>query len=129
MIEELSKVCSDQAIAATLNRLGFKTGGGKTWRLHSVYNARYLHRLTNHRKANAWVTVEQATVELGVSQTVVRRLIRERVLPAKQVIELTPWIIERESLSLPEVQAAVQAVRSGRQLQIADPKQPEFPFK
>ena len=129
MIEELSKVCSDQAIAATLNRLGFKTGGGKTWRLHSVYSARYLHRLTNHRKANAWVTVEQAAIELGVSHTVVRRLIRERVLPAKQVIESTPWIIERESLSLSEVQAAVQAVRSGRQLQMADPLQPEFPFK
>jgi DNA invertase Pin-like site-specific DNA recombinase len=129
LIEELSKVCSDQSIAATLNRLGLKTGGAKSWRLHSVYNARYLHRLTNHRKANAWVTVEQATEELGVSHTVVRRLIRERVLPAKQVVESTPWIIERESLSLPEVQAAVLAVRSGRQLQIPDPSQPEFPFK
>ncbi len=30
LIEELSKVTSDQAIAATLNRLGMKTGGGKT---------------------------------------------------------------------------------------------------
>jgi DNA invertase Pin-like site-specific DNA recombinase len=129
LIEELSKVCSDQTIAATLNRLGFKTGGGKTWRLHSVHNARYLHRLTNHRKTNAWVTVEQATEELGVSHTVVRRLIRDRVLPAKQVVASTPWIIERESLSLSEVQAAAQAVRIGRQLQTADPLQPEFPFK
>lgn len=129
LIEELSKVCSDQTIAATLNRLGFKTGGGKTWRLHSVHNARYLHQLTNHRKTNAWVTVEQATEELGVSHTVVRRLIRDRVLPATQVATSTPWIIERESLSLSEVQAAVQAVRSGRQLQTADPSQPEFSFK
>ena len=30
LIEDLSKVCSDQTIAATLNRLGYKTGGGKT---------------------------------------------------------------------------------------------------
>ena len=50
LIEELSKVCSDQAIAAILNRLGYQTGGGLTWRIHSVYSARYYHRLKNHRK-------------------------------------------------------------------------------
>jgi hypothetical protein len=53
LIEELSKVCSDQTIAATLNRLSFKTGAGKTWRLHSVYNARYHHRLRNYRPEDA----------------------------------------------------------------------------
>jgi len=128
LIEELSKVCSDQAIAATLNRLGFKTGGRKTWRLHSVHNARYIHRLTNYRKENAWLTIEQAAQELGVSHTVVRRLIREGKLPAKQVVESTPWIIERESLMLPAVQSAVAAVQTGRQLRKPTPKQPEFPF-
>ncbi len=128
LIEELSKVTSDQAIAATLNRLGFKTGGGKTWRLHSVYNARYLHRLKNYRKENAWVTVEQASRELGVSHTVIRRLIREGTLPARQVVASTPWIIARESLTLEAVQAAVEAVRSGRQLPKRNPKQAEFPF-
>jgi len=129
LIEELSKVCSDQAIAATLNRLGFKTGAGKTWRIHSVYNARYIHRLTNHRKQNAWVTVEQAAVQLGVSHTVIRRLIREGVLPATQVVETTPWIITRDSLKLSAVQAAVEAVRNRRQLRKKDPRQAEFPFK
>jgi hypothetical protein len=129
LIEELSKVCSDQTIAATLNRLGFKTGGGKTWRLHSVHNARYLHRLKNYRKENAWVTIEQAAEELGVSHTVIRRLIRERTLPAKQVVASTPWIIARESLTISDVQNAVQAVRAGRQLPKADPKQAELPLE
>lgn len=129
LIEELSKVCSDQSIAATLNRLGFKTGGGKTWRLHSVHNARYIHRLKNYRKENAWVTVEQTSKELGVSHTVIRRLIREGTLPASQVVESTPWIIDCKSLTLGAVQTAVEAVRSGRQLPKRDPKQPEFPFK
>jgi len=128
LIEELSKVCSDQAIAATLNRLGFQTGGRKTWRLHSVHNARYLHRLTNYRKQDAWVTIEQASTELGVSHTVIRRLIREQVLPATQVVASTPWIIDRTSLDLPVVAAAVTAVKSGRQLPKQDPNQPEFPF-
>jgi hypothetical protein len=33
LIRELSKVCSDQTIAATLNRLGCRTGAGETWRV------------------------------------------------------------------------------------------------
>jgi excisionase family DNA binding protein len=120
---------SDQTIAATLNRLGLKTGAGKTWRLHSVHNARYIHRLKNHRKENAWTTVEQAAKELGVSHTVIRRLIREGTLPAQQVVESTPWIIAREALKLTPVQTAVAAVRNGRQLRKRDPKQADFPFE
>jgi len=129
LIEELSKVCSDQTIAATLNRVGFKTGAGKTWRLHSVHNARYIHKLKNHRKTNAWTTVEAASQELGVSHTVIRRLIREGALPATQVIETTPWIIARDSLILPAVTSAVEAVRTGRQLSPRNSQQAEFPFK
>lgn len=129
LIEELSKVCSDQAITATLNRLGLKTGAGKTWRLHSVYNARYLHRLTNHRQASRWLTVQQAAEEVGVSHTVIRRLIREGTLPAKQLVETTPWIIDRESLALPSVQAEIDTVKTGRQLPRDDSNQALFPFK
>ena len=129
LIEELSKVCSDQAIAATLNRLGYKTGAAKTWRVHSVHNARYIHRLTNHRKQQAWVTVQQAASELGVSQTVIRRLIEQQTLPATQVIATTPWIIERTALSLPDVQSEITAVQAGRQLSRHDPHQQELPFK
>jgi len=129
LIEELSKVCSDQAIAATLNRLGYKTGGDKTWRKHSIRNARYIHRLKNYRNKDGWVTVQQAAQQLGVSHTVVRRLIREEILPANQLVATTPWIIDRADLELTAVQASVEAVRSGRQLRHDDPKQPTFPFK
>ena len=129
LITELSKVCSDQAIAATLNRLGYKTGAGKTWRVHSVYSSRYHYKLTNHRKENLWLTVEGAASELGVSHTVVRRLIREGTLPATQVVETTPWIIARDSLNLPDVKSDVQRIHSGRQLPSTDTKQSQFTFK
>jgi DNA invertase Pin-like site-specific DNA recombinase len=129
LIEELSKVCSDQAIAATLNRLGLTTGANKTWRVHSVHNARYIHQLHNYSKERAWVTVETAATELGVSHTVIKRLIREKTLPATQIVEETPWIIERKSLELNAVQAAVSAVREGRQLRKQNPNQAEFRFE
>src|SRR6516165_1294243 len=129
LIRELSKVCIDATIAATLNRLGYRTGTGKTWRAHSVSSLRYTHRLPNYIKGKDWLTVEQTAAALGVSETVIRRLIKQRVLPAKQVVESTPWIIVRKDLALPRVQAEIQAVHKGRRLPKTWPDQSEFPWK
>lgn len=129
LIRELSKVCSDQAIAQTLNRLGFRTGAGKTWRVHSVQSTRSYHRIPNHRNRNKWLTIEQTAKHLGVSHTVIKRLVREATLPASQVVESTPWIIKRDDLTLPAVQAEVGAVKAGRQLRRIDPKQTELALK
>lgn len=129
LIEELSKVCNDQSIAAILNRLGYRTGGGKTWRLHSVQNSRSYHQLKNHGNTGGWLTVDLAAKESGVSQTVIRRLISEGTLPASQVVSTAPWIIERDCLSLQAVQKAIAAVQQGRQLPKIDPRQAEFPLK
>jgi excisionase family DNA binding protein len=129
LVSELSKVCTDQNIAATLNRLGYHTGTGKTWRAHSVANLRHYHRLPNYEKGVDWLTIELAAKMLEVSHTVIRRLIAEGTLPATQVVPRAPRIIARESLSLPPVQAAVQAVHQGRQLRKPTPGQQEFPWK
>jgi hypothetical protein len=129
LIGELSKVCNDPSIAAILNRLGYRTGGGKTWRLHSIQNARSYHRLENHGNTGRWLTVDLAAKESGVSQTVIRRLISKGTLPASQVVPTAPWIIERDSLSIPAVRDAVAAVQQGRQLPKSDPRQAEFPLK
>jgi excisionase family DNA binding protein len=129
LVSELSKVCTDQTTAATLNRLGYRTGTGKTWRAHSVANLRHYHRLPNYEKGVDWLTIDQAAAALGVSHTVIRRLIAEETLPATQVVPRAPRIIARESLSLPGVQAAVEAVHAGRQLRKPTPGQQEFPWK
>jgi DNA invertase Pin-like site-specific DNA recombinase len=129
LVSELSKVCTDQTTAATLNRLGYRTGTGKTWRAHSVANLRYSHRLPNYEKGVAWLTVEQAAAALDVSHTVIRRRIAAGTLPATQVVPRAPRIIARESLSLAGVQAAVQAVHAGRQPRRPTPGQQEFPWE
>jgi excisionase family DNA binding protein len=108
VIRELSKVCRDQTIAATLNRLGYRTGTGKPWRAHSVACARYQYRLPNFPKEQDWLTLEQAAVQLGVSTTVIRRLIAQGTLPASQVVPSAPWIIHASDLQLLAVQTAVK---------------------
>ena len=129
LIRELSKVCRDAAIAASLNRRGYRTGGGQTWRVHSVQNTRHYYHLPNHRNDDTWLTIEQAATRLGVSHTVVKRLIRQQTLPATQVVASTPWIINRRDLDLPAVQADVEAVRGGRQLRRTDPNQARIPLE
>jgi hypothetical protein len=122
VIGELSKVCRDLTIAATLNRLGYRTGTGKTWRAHSVACVRYHYRLPNFAKGHDWLTLTQAAQQLGVSATVVKRCIAQGTLPARQVVPYAPWIIQCTDLALPAVQAVVQGVRTGRRL-----RQPEGP--
>lgn len=110
VIRELSKVCRDLTIAATLNRLGYRTGTGKPWRAPSVAGVRYQYRLPNFPKEKDWLTLAQAAQQLGVSATLLRRLLRQGTLPAYQVVPLAPWIIQRTDLELAAVQTAVQAV-------------------
>jgi DNA invertase Pin-like site-specific DNA recombinase len=116
LVSELAKVCPDKAIAAILNRLGYKTGQEKSWNASRVAGLRGYHEIEPFQKQDGWVTQEQAAEELKVSDTVIKRLIREELLPATQVVQYAPWVIARQDLNLPAVQAQVQAVRSGRRL-------------
>ena len=113
LISDLAKICQDKAIAAILNRLGYKTGQEKTWNASRVAGLRGYHKIAPFQKQDDWVTQEDAARELQVSDTVVKRLIRERVLPARQVVKFAPWIIEKKNLSLPAVLQQVKAARRG----------------
>jgi DNA invertase Pin-like site-specific DNA recombinase len=123
LVSELSKVCPDKAIAAILNRLGYKTGQEKNWNASRVAGLRGYHHIQPFQKQDGWVTREQAAELLKVSNTVIRRLIREQVLPAAQVVHCAPWVIDRKDLELPAVQAQVQAVHCGRRLPLIVPGQ------
>ena len=45
---------------------------------------------------------------------VVRRLIAQKVLRAKQIVKFAPWVFERLDLELPAVRKAIRIVRTGR---------------
>jgi DNA invertase Pin-like site-specific DNA recombinase len=129
LVSELAKVCPDKAIAAILNRLGYKTGQEKSWNASRVAGLRGYHNLEPFQGQDDWVTQEQAAEELMVSDTVVKRLIREQILPATQVVQCAPWVIDRRDLALPAVQAQVQAVHCGRRLPSIVPGQGQLPLE
>jgi DNA invertase Pin-like site-specific DNA recombinase len=129
LITELSKICDDKTIAVVLNRLGYRTGQGHTWRVHHVSNVRYCRRLPNYRHDGTWLPLEAAARELGVSNTVIKNLIADGVLPATQVVKCAPWVIARVDLQRSSVQARIQAVHDGRKLPRPIRGQDELPLK
>ena len=90
LLAELSKICDDATIAQVLNRLGYRTGQGSTWRVHHVQSMRHWRGLPNHRRSGEWLSLEETARELQLSNTVIKRLIREHILPAHQVVACAP---------------------------------------
>ncbi|MBX7135138.1 MAG: recombinase family protein [Fimbriimonadaceae bacterium] len=128
LVTELSKVCDDRAIAVVLNRLGYRTGHNNSWVVARVTQLRCHYQLPNYQKNDQWLTLQQAAESLGVSHTVVQRLIRHGQLPARQVVKYAPWIINRKDLDDDTVQSTVRSIRAGHRSPPTDPRQPQLPF-
>ena len=107
----------DDVIASTLNRLGFSTGYGNTWKKHLVCSLRSKLGLPtydpNNAQAKGTLTAEQAAERLGVSMRTVRELLRTQVLMGTQVVKFAPWQIPVEALNTAAVVERVQRIRAG----------------
>ncbi|NRQ18946.1 recombinase family protein [Ensifer sesbaniae] len=112
---------SDEHIAATLNRMGFPTGQGKTWTAHRVRSVRYVRGIDAYRSADKngeWLTQIEAAKALGVSSHMIRKLVSTGVLPAVQVVPRAPYQIRAIDLTSEPVRAAI--ARKGRPLRDVD---------
>jgi len=110
VMERMAARWSDEDIAASLNRMGLRTGQGKTWTAHRVGSIRKVHGLHAYRSAEkngAWLTMMEAAAKLGVTNHVIRRLIKERILPAEQVVAGAPYQIRAADLADERVAAAL----------------------
>ena len=105
---------SDELIAATLNRLGLRTGIGNTWDKNRVYSLRQHQKLPGFdpQHPRTSVTLKEAAQHLQVSEWSVRHMIVEKKLPATQVVEYAPWEIPVEALDSEEVRKIVTAMKN-----------------
>jgi hypothetical protein len=115
VVRQMAGQYPDQQIAATLNRLGLKTGAGNTWtelRIRALRSHRKLPCYDASQSGGHALTIEQAAELLDISASSVRQLILQlKVLPATQVTAYAPWQIERASLELAEVKKAVVRIK------------------
>jgi DNA invertase Pin-like site-specific DNA recombinase len=108
---------SDEDIAASLNRMGMRTGQGKSWTAKRVSSLRRVHSIHAYRPAEKdgeWLTMSEAAASLGVSAHAIRRLIKDGILLAEQVVPDAPWQIRAADLQRPRVIEALAARRSPR---------------
>ena len=101
VIRSMAARWSDEHIAASLNRMGMRTGQGKTWTAHRVSSLRRVHRIHAYRSAEKngeWLTMRDAANLLGVSNHAIRRLIKDGVLAAEQVVPDAPYQIRASDL-------------------------------
>jgi len=103
VVRQMSGKFPDEEIAATLNRLGLRTGAGNTWSTQRIYSLRYCHDLPSNnvnRAETGVVTLQEAAHRLGVSTSSVQRMIDRKILPATQVVPCAPWEISADAVQL-----------------------------
>lgn len=101
---------SDEHIAATLNSMSLPTGQAKTRTAHRVSSVSRVNDIRAYRSAHKdgqWLTMSEAAAELGVNNHRIRRLIKDGILPAEQVVPRAPFQIRASDLLDPKVIDAV----------------------
>ncbi len=109
---------SDKHIAASLNRMGIPTGQGNTWTAQRVGSLRMVNDIRAYRSAHKdgqWLTMSQAATRLGVTNHRIRRLIKDGLLSAEQVVPRAPYQIRASDLLDPTIiEAAARTARPCR---------------
>ena len=101
VMRSMASKWSDEHIAATLNRMGLPTGQGKTWTAHRVGSVRMVNDIRAYRSAQKdgeWLTMSEAAAKIGVNNHRIRRLIKEGLLRAEQVVPRAPYQIRASDL-------------------------------
>lgn len=131
VISQMALHFTDKTIATTLNRLGLKTGTGSSWNKSRVNSTRSHHNLAsydlNGEMAHSFLTLERAAKELHVSQSTVRRLIKNKIITAKQAINCAPWQIEKSELEKECVKQIIKRIKKGQRVMIEE-HPPQLPL-
>jgi len=110
VIRSMASRWSDADIAASLNRMGMRSGQGKSWTAHRVGSLRRVHGIHAYRSAEKdgeWLTQYEAAAALSISRHRLRRLIDGGLLAAEQVVPGAPYQIRASDLKDERIVAAI----------------------
>lgn len=115
LIKPMAGQFPDDLIAATLNRLGLRTGAGNPWKKNRVCSVRSKLDLPAYDPAAPikTVTAAQAAERLGIDSRTVHALLRQKLIPGKQIVPCAPWQILVEALDSPGVREQVRRIKEG----------------
>jgi excisionase family DNA binding protein len=127
VIRSMATRWSDEDIATSLNRMGMPTGQRKTWTAHrvsSLRRVRGIHAYRSAEKNGEWLTMMEAAKLLGVTNHAIRRLIKDGILRADQVVPGAPYQIREADLQSERVKERL--ARYGRPCRLDSDKQPSM---
>ena len=111
LVRELARLLPDHSIAPVLNRLGIRSARGHSWTQLTVRNFRGAHQIPVYREGEREqrheLVLREAASRLGVSSMTVIRLIRDGILPGRQICAGAPYVIRDEDLDRPTVRRAI----------------------
>ena len=115
LVRELARVLPDHSIAPVLNRLRIRSAKGNSWTQLRVRNFRGTHQIAVYREGERAdrheLILQEAASRLGVNKMTVIRLIRDGLLPGRQICAGAPYVIREADLDRPAVRSAI---RNGR---------------
>jgi excisionase family DNA binding protein len=115
LVRELARVLPDHSIAPVLNRLRIRSARGNSWNELRVRNFRGAHQIAvycaGERAQRHELILHEAASRLGINKMTVIRLIRDGILPGRQICAGAPYVIREEDLDRPAVR---RAIRNGR---------------
>lgn len=129
LVRELARLLPDHSIAPVLNRLGIRSAKGLTWTELRVRNFRGAHQIPVHREGERAerheLILNEAASRFGVSKMTIVRLIRDGLLPARQVCAGAPYVIREDDLAQPAIR---RAIAKGRPVSV-DTRQESLSFQ
>jgi DNA invertase Pin-like site-specific DNA recombinase len=113
VVRKLAGQWPDGQLAMTMNRMRCKSADGQSWtavRVRGLRERLGLAAFDPDLPRPQTVTVDAAARCLGICVGSVTKLIREGVLPAKQVMPSAPWQIPVSALTSQSVKLGVKAI-------------------
>ncbi len=115
LIKQMAQQLPDDKIAAILNKNRLKTGEGNNWTRDRVRWLRNYNNISvfDRNVQSSIITLDQAAQKLEISTQSVRKLIKQKIISASQIILGAPWSIPKEDTEKEEVKRAVERIKKG----------------
>jgi DNA invertase Pin-like site-specific DNA recombinase len=115
-VRSLARICTDDAIAGTLNRNKLRTGRGNRWTRERVVSLRQWNEIPcyaqERRLQEGWLNLKEAASVLGISPRTLRLSVERGEIPGEHPLDDGPWIFNRQSLETPTAALVVQRVKN-----------------
>lgn len=128
LIRRMAPRYGDAEIARVLSLHGRQTGKHRPWTARSVATTRSTHEIDGHKRGRRdpdILSLAQAALFCQVSNTSIKRLVREKILPMQQLVAKAPWEIRKSDLQAQPVQDALARLRRAGKLGLEGTKSNE----